>query len=138
MNPQPVHIEIGDLHEHRGRGAAPANSARKQLGWQEVRAHDRIRRALLHLEHDATRIRLLDAASQAIPLGVRAALVSACIQVRPDERCTLDELQVGVGVGLAKRSRHEVEHVQALALKIRLARCGCSDRLSRAHMPGTR
>jgi hypothetical protein len=82
-----------------------------------------------------TCIEALDGASQTGEQGIPRHLVGRMIQVRPDGRMALDELDIIFGVKRPEAPRHQRHHVDMPRRDVGKMRCGFgAERLSRAAM----
>jgi hypothetical protein len=104
-----------------------------------VSTDDRVRRQSLDLTVEASRVELLDRASQAIGLRFAGALVGPAVEIAPQERGSLDELDVRIRIELAEGRRHQIHHVDVRhpPVRMRQASLRCQ-RFGGAHVAGSR
>ena len=139
MHPQRVHIEVRHLHPDRrqllSRGALP----RQQLGGQEMCAQDGIRCEARDFGIQLAGVELLGCALELADERVARGPVTLRVQVRPELRQLLDQLDVRLTVQLAKIPWHQREQVQVSGPDGGLGGArGGADGFGGAHMAGTR
>jgi hypothetical protein len=104
--PHVVQVVVGDLQPHRVVDASAVAFAHQQLGRQKVRTNDRVGFLAPDLAHQCAGAQPLDAAAQALRGRVVRRDVGALVQIRPEVGRAVHELDVPVGVDLAKASGH--------------------------------